>query len=85
MVRSEKGNDRFSSPKVDSTYEYGVTYYLQAISTGANPTIECWSWGVKPDYYTEVGCKSPIPICLDEATSTRRQRFELPTQGTWSP
>ena len=76
----------FPAPTDGITYEFSVTYYLQAVSTGANPTIECWSWGVDPDYYTNEGCKSPIPVRLDEAEhSAQRQRFELPVRNIWSP
>ena len=76
----------FPKPNEDSSYEFSVTYYLQATSTGANPTIECWSWGVNPDYYTDEGCKSPIPVGLDsQETHPKHQRFNLPLQSTWTP
>lgn len=76
----------FSAPTDDSTYEFSVTYYLQAVATGSNSTVECWSWGVNPDYYVNEGCKSPIPIRFDStAFASRQQRFELPLPSTWSP
>ena len=76
----------FTAPTDEFTYEFSVTYYLQAVGTGSDSTVECWSWGVNPDYYVNEGCKSPIPIRLDStALSSRHQRFELPLQSTWSP
>ena len=76
----------FPKPTEDSSYEFGVTYYLQATSTGANPTIECWVWGVDPDHYTDEGCKSPIPVRLDILDShPKHQRFVLPLESTWTP
>jgi hypothetical protein len=75
----------FPKPSEDNTYEFSVTYYLQATSTGANPTIECWSWGVDPDYFINEGCKSPIPVRLNTTTALpRHQRFELLMQPTLS-
>mgnify|MGYP001327390065 CR=1 FL=1 len=76
----------FPAPNEDSTYEFSVTYYLQAVSTGSNPTIECWTWGVDPDYYISEGCKAPIPVRLDSAESgPRHHRFNLPVQHSWTP
>ena len=76
----------FPAPTDENTYEFGVTYYLRAVSTSSNPTDKCWSWGVNPEYYTEAGCISPIPVRLQPTeTSPRRQRFELPIQNTWTP
>jgi len=69
----------FPAPEDDSSYEFSVTYYLKAVSIGANPTIECWAWGVNPDHFASEGCKAPIPVALDLNTSPRHQRFSLPT------
>ena len=71
----------FPMPTESKTYEFDVTYYLQAVSTGENPTIECWAWGVNPDYYIEEGCKSPVPVALDQDTPMHTRRFRLPIHG----
>jgi hypothetical protein len=74
----------FPMPTEESTYEFEVTYYLKAVSTGANPTEECWTWGVDPDHFSDAGCKAPIPIRLDWNTNgifPVRQRLELPLQS----
>jgi len=78
----------FPAPSDDMSYEFAVTYYLKAISTGSDPTIECWAWGVNPDHFASEGCKSPIPVRLDSTdtiSSIRHQKWELPLSKTWTP
>ena len=78
----------FSAPSDEMSYEFAVTYYLKAISTGSNPTITCWAWGVNPDHFVSEGCKSPIPVRLDSndmRPSNRHQKWELPISQAWTP
>jgi len=46
-----------------TTYEFKVTYYLQAIEIGnSNVETECWTWGYDPDHFAERNCKVPLPM-----------------------
>lgn len=69
----------FPAPNTELSYEYDVTYYLEGTSTGANPTTECWTWGVNPGHFEEKNCKAPVPVLLEE----RRERWSLPR--IWTP
>ncbi len=73
----------FPAPTSETTYEFSVTYYLKAVSTGSDPTIECWAWGLNPDHFSSEGCKAPIPIALpsahpEDSVHLRTQRWSLP-------
>ena len=64
----------FPAPTEDVSYEFQVTYYLQAVEIGnAGSETECWVWGLDPDHFSDRNCKVPLPM-----SSTSTQRVVLP-------
>ena len=64
----------FPAPTEDDSYEFQVTYYLQAVENGsAGAETECWVWGLDPDHFADRNCKVPLPM-----SGTSTQQFILP-------
>ena len=51
----------FTAPTDEFSFEFQVTYFLQATQAGSNE-VECWVWGNDPDYFRDQNCKVPLPI-----------------------
>ena len=59
---AEGGQTAFPAPTEEESYEFKVTYYLQATKVGdPNAETECWVWGLDPDHFEEKNCKVPLP------------------------
>ena len=70
-----EGKTAFPAPTDETSYEFQVTYYLQATEIGGTSETECWVWGLDPDHFADRNCKVPIPMSDD---STRHVVLELP-------
>ena len=68
----------FPAPTEENSYEFQVTYYLQAIEIGnSNAEPECWVWGLTPDYFSDRNCKVPLPM-----SNNSSRRVELPLNSS---
>ena len=64
----------FPAPTAEESYEFQVTYYLQALEIGTSGSeTECWVWGLEPDHFSDRNCKVPLPM-----SNHSTQRFILP-------
>jgi hypothetical protein len=70
-----EGKTAFPAPTEELSYEFKVTYYLQATEIGGSSETECWVWGLDPDHFADRNCKVPIPMSNG---STRQVTLELP-------